>query len=385
MRRALNVPRGDALLAAVLVAAGQLELWALPSLDEQLREARLTTLPFVLASTVALGYRQRAPLATMCAVAAAAALQGALVAPTVMLTEIAAVLVAAYSLAAHADLRRAAVGAGVGFLSIASLAVATPSSTQEVASIALFLGAPWVAGRAVRAGRQYAARLEDLMIELERERERSAGLAVAEERARIAREVHDILAHGIGVVALQAAGAGRVLDRDPQRAREALASIEDASRQALGELRRLLQPLQPEAGDATSGPRPGLDQASKLVENARRAGQAVELRVEGDARSLTPGLDLAAYRIVQEALTNALKHAPGAATRVVVRYGRVAVELEVQDEGDGALGPPVPGSGHGLIGMRERVALYGGRFEAGPRSPQGFRVYARLPVEEATR
>ena len=382
MRSTLHLLRGDALLVVILLA-GQLELWALPSLDEPLREARLGTLPFVLASTVALGWRRRAPLASMCAVAASVALQGALVAPTVMLTEIAALLVAAYSLAAHADFRRAVAGAGVGFLSIASLAVATSDSPQGVASIALFLGAPWLAGRAVRAGRLYAARLEDLTIQLERERERSAGLAVAEERARIAREVHDILAHGIGVIALQAAGARRVLDRDPQRTREALASIEDASRQALAELRRLLEPLQPEPVDFLSGPRPGLDQTLQLVENARRAGQAVELRVEGDARALTPGLDLAAYRIVQEALTNALKHAPGAATHVVVRYDRATVELEVEDDGDGVLGPSVPGSGHGLIGMRERVALYGGKFEAGRRSSQGFRVYARLPVEEA--
>jgi len=211
----------------------------------------------------------------------------------------------------------------------------------------------------------------------ERERELAAREAVVEERARIARELHDVIAHNVSMMVVQAGAERRVLDSANGSTREVLQTIEQIGRGALTEMRRLVGMLRSD-GDDPLAPQPGLDDVATLVGQVREAGLPVELTVEGERRDLPAGIELSAYRIVQEALTNALKHAGEAHAQVSVRYGADSLELEILDDG-GASAPASPG-GHGLVGMRERVALYGGRFEASRRPGGGFAVRAKLPM-----
>jgi signal transduction histidine kinase len=199
---------------------------------------------------------------------------------------------------------------------------------------------------------------------------------VAEEQARIARELHDVIAHNVSVIVVQAAAADDVFDVDPARAREALRSIEATGREAMGELRRLLGGVR--AADESYRPQPGLGRLDELVEQVRAGGLTVTVRVDGTPRPLAPGVDLSAFRIVQEALTNTLRHAAASRADVTVRYGPEAIDLEVRDDGIGGGAPARDGSGHGLLGMRERAALTGGTLAAGPAPGGGFVVRARL-------
>jgi signal transduction histidine kinase len=200
----------------------------------------------------------------------------------------------------------------------------------------------------------------------------------------VARELHDVLAHNLSVMVIQAAAARRVLERDPEAAAQAADLIGRTGREAMTELRYVFGPVRREDGD-TLGSAPGLAQLSHLASRAHRAGLPVEVRVEGTPLELRPGADMAAYRVVQEALTNTLKHARGARATVIVRYEPGDVVLEVLDDGAGSgpNGAPLDGGGHGLVGMRERVALYGGRLEAGRLDGGGFAVRARLPTAGA--
>ncbi len=285
-----------------------------------------------------------------------------------------------YSVAAHAD-RRIALLAGVAGL--AALIVPVLHETDyDFTSFAFHLlvfPAAWVLGDNLRTRRAYYAALEERAARLERERDEQAQRAVAEEQARIARELHDVLAHNVSVMVVQAAAAGDVFDSHPGRAREALRSIEQTGRAALQELRRLLGAVRT-VDDEALAPQPGLKLLPELVDHVRRAGLAVELSVEGEPRPLAAGVDLSAYRVVQEALTNTIKHAHASTADVRVRYDDGRVELFVADDG---IGPSANGStdGHGLIGMRERVALYGGELETAARPEGGFLVRASLPAE----
>ncbi|HZU20570.1 MAG TPA: sensor histidine kinase [Gaiellaceae bacterium] len=213
---------------------------------------------------------------------------------------------------------------------------------------------------------------------VERERELAAREAVVEERARIARELHDAIAHNVSMMVVQAGAERRVLDDGHRSTREVLETVEQIGRGALTEMRRLVGMLRSDEDDPLA-PQPGLDDLERLVVQVREAGLPVELSVEGDRRRLPVGLELSAYRIVQEALTNALKHAGDARARVCVRFRDDSLELEVVDDGAGAQARTV-GGGHGLVGMRERVAMYGGRFEAGRRPAGGFTVRVLLPI-----
>jgi signal transduction histidine kinase len=229
-------------------------------------------------------------------------------------------------------------------------------------------------GQTLREGSEAKQRAE----RLEREREEQARAAVAEERARIARELHDIVGHSVSVMTVQAAGVRSLLRPEQEREREALEIIEQTGREALAEMRRLVGVLRrPEEGPALA-PQPSLEHVEKLVSQAREAGLPVKLRVEGDPVQLPAGVDLTAYRLVQEGLTNAIKHARAETAEVVVRYGEGRVELTVSDDGRGD-GDGVKG-GNGLVGMRERVSVYGGELDAGPRPEGGFRLHATLPV-----
>lgn len=245
----------------------------------------------------------------------------------------------------------------------------------------VFFALAWALGKTLRWRQLRGDRLEARTLELEAAREQQVRAAVSEERAQIARELHDVVAHSVSLMVLQAGAARQALDLQPERARESLRSVEATGRTAMSELRRMLGVLRKpgEADDLT--PQPSLRHLDLLIAQMRQAGLEVDLDVQGSTETAPPGVDLAAYRIVQEGLTNVLKHATRGRARVHIRGD--AAEVEVAVENDGAPGRTSngTGTGHGLIGMRERVNLYGGTFEAGPRPDGGFSVRARLPFE----
>ncbi|NGN65135.1 sensor histidine kinase [Streptomyces sp. A7024] len=250
----------------------------------------------------------------------------------------------------------------------------------------------WVLGDSIRTRRAYYAELEERARRLEKEREAQSRVAVAAERARIARELHDVVAHNVSVMVVQADGAAYVLDQAPDQAKQALGTISSTGRQALTEMRRLLGVLRTDGTEQVGEyvPQPGVDQLTDLVEQVRGTGITVDFKVDGTPRELPSSIELTAYRIVQEALTNTRKHGgPNAGATVRLTYGDSGVELLVEDDGRGAERELVEeggadGLGHGLIGMRERVGMVGGRLETGPRPGGGFRITALLPLKPAT-
>jgi signal transduction histidine kinase len=293
--------------------------------------------------------------------------------------------VAVYSVAAY----------GSRWVSLAGLVVAevgsvanqlTPGRFQAptVISNALLIAAVWLLGHFVGVRRVYVGQLEERTAELEQAREELARRAVVEERLRLARELHDVVAHAMSVIAVQSGVGAHVADSRPEEVGKALAAIETTSRAALTELRRLLGVLRQDSEpQASLTPMPGLANLDSLLAEVGKAGLAVRVRVEGTPLQLPAGVDLSAYRIVQEALTNVVKHAGPAHAQVTIRYRGQEVAVEVTDDGRGAVPPVGDGrgrTGHGLIGMRERVAAFNGDLEAGPRSDGGFRVAARLPL-----
>ncbi|KPC65990.1 sensor histidine kinase [Streptomyces chattanoogensis] len=247
----------------------------------------------------------------------------------------------------------------------------------------------WVLGDSIRTRRAYWAQLEEKAARLEKERETQSRIAVAAERARIARELHDVVAHNVSVMVVQADGAAYVLDAAPDQAKQALETISGTGRQALAEMRRLLGVLrtgeQPESGEYV--PQPGVEELADLIDQVRGAGLPVDFRIEGEPRPLPSSIELTAYRIVQEALTNTRKHGgPDAGATVRLAYRDSELDLLVEDDGRGAQQElyeegGADGLGHGLIGMRERVGMVGGSLHAGPRPGGGFRISAVLPLK----
>ncbi len=298
------------------------------------------------------------------------------------------VVVAFYTVAANEPRRRAMVAAaataGCVLLSFAAYAAfdSIAGWTANLSVTYLSFGLAWLIGDNLRVRRAYTRQLENRAAELEIEREEKAVQAVTEERARIARELHDVVAHYVSVMVVQAAGARRVVDKDPVAAKGALEAVEAAGRTALAEMRRMLEVLRTD--DPGMGPQPGLGEIDRLIGHVRDAGLPVEYSVQGTACCLPAGMDLAAYRIVQEALTNTVKHGGKASARVAVRYTDETLEIEVVDDGRGAAAPlqaGAEGGGHGLIGMKERVGLFGGELQTGPILTGGYRVFARMPIE----
>jgi len=333
--------------------------------------------PASLLMTLPLAWRRRAPLAVTIVVMGALVFESLVVgsAPTPDV-QLVGWLIAIYSVAAHCDRTRALIGGAVSLA--AGLVWMGPA--DFLFPVVVFGGA-WLAGRLVRQRHVYAVALEERAEALERERDANTRVAAAEERARIARELHDILSHSVSVMVVQAGAERMALGTERASPGEALESIENTGRQALAEMRRLLGLLRTDDEPPAHEPQPTVAELERLVSQVREAGLPVELVVHGEPNGLPPGVAVSAYRIVQEALTNVLKHAGPASARVVVRYGTQELELEVADDGRGE--HESDGTGHGLVGMRERVALYGGDLEARARSGGGFVVRARLPLAPA--
>ena len=322
---------------------------------------------------VAIAWRRQAPVAVLVVEIAGLALEPrALAAPQTI-----ALFIAAYSAALYSD-RRVLVPA---LLLVAATAASASAGSLPVARWLLpfvLLGLVWLAGSALRRREMRAEASADRADRLEREQE----AALRAERARIARELHDLVTHSVSVMVLQTGAAREIMSRDEHRSRALLESVESSGRSALEELRHMLGLLADRDGDAPLSPQPGVTEIPTLIEQVRQAGVAVELSVEGQPRVVSGGVAVAAYRIVQEALTNVLKHAGGAPSQVVVRWADSALELEILDHG-----PPNDGAqrdtplGRGIAGMRERAAMYGGTLDAGPGPDRGYAVRAHLPLE----
>ncbi|MFF3458708.1 sensor histidine kinase [Streptomyces sp. NPDC002730] len=360
-------------------------------------EPRITAVLIVLLLSLVVALRRRMP-EKMLVLAAALG-----VAQLVLDVEVNpgdfAMLVIIYTVAAHDGARWASRLALVGGLSAGTLAqLRWPEANTGVGGkifFTIFMSVPfalaWVLGDSIRTRRAYFAQLEERATRLEKEREAQAKVAVAAERARIARELHDVVAHNVSVMVVQADGAAYVLDAAPDQAKQALETISSTGRQALAEMRRLLGVLRtgdaPESGEYV--PQPDVEQIEDLVEQVRGSGLTVDFKIEGTPRPLPSGVELTAYRIVQEALTNTRKHGgPEAGASVRLVYFDDGLGLLVEDDGRGSAHElyedgGADGRGHGLIGMRERVGMVGGTLDTGPRPGGGFRISALLPLKPA--
>jgi signal transduction histidine kinase len=338
----------------------------------------------------ALALRRRLPGTALVLVAAVQV--GLLATGTAPGANVPAELIAPYSVAAYAGRRvrlACAVAAAVALVVVA-LPWWSPGVRQGLLGFVVGGAGAWLLGAVMRRRRAGVGRLVEHAQRLERERDLQARKAVADERLRIARELHDVVAHNLSVVVVQAQAMQPMLARYPNQARGLAQSIGDTGREALEEMRHLLGVLRTSddeepAGAEPLGPQPGLDRLDTLVAQVRQAGLPVTLTTSGTPRRLSPAVELSAYRIVQEALTNVLKHAGPAQVEVAVRYQDDGLVLRVTDDGRGAASSlateRLPSSGHGLVGMRERVSLFGGELSVGPRAGGGFEVRARIPVE----
>jgi signal transduction histidine kinase len=372
---------GDLALALAVTVLGQYEVWLRDDV-----QPRPIAAVCELVLGVALVWRRVAPTTTVAIVAVAGTVEAVGGVPLDSpLNPIIASVIAAYSLFVHATAHRAVAGGG---LLLAAIATQSASQHQELGSFAwaaVLLAGVAAVGWTVRSRTERVGTLEQEALDLERAREEQAREAVAQERARIARELHDVVSHSISVIAIQAQAVQRRLGPGHEKEVEDLRAVESTARQAMVEMRRLLGVLRADGEALPLAPQPGLSQLPALIDRATKAGLQVEVRTTGTPAPLPAGLDLTAYRVVQEALTNTLKHASARTASVALGYTPDELRLTVEDDGrgygDGAATVPVPGQGHGLIGMAERVSFYGGQLLTGPLDGRGFRVDVRLPIE----
>lgn len=355
----------------------------MPTLDDSRRDPDAGSLVLILLMTLPVAYRRVAPDIVMGTTGLATVVYYALGYPDTPAAL--GTLVALYSVAAHGNRKlavQALVYTTIG-LSI-SVLVSDPGdlTLQILISNYIIYGTAWVIGDNVRTRRAYTVELEARAARLEQERETNSREAVIDERRRIAREMHDVVAHNVSVMVVQAGAARRVMDTKPDQARTALSSIETTGRQALTEMRRLTGVLRRE-DEPDKAPQPGLDCLDELIEKTCEAGLPVDVVLEGRPYDLPQSVDLSAFRIVQEALTNSLKHAGPSKAVVWLKYGPGRLDLRVTDDGRGAAEQLSNGrpAGHGLVGMRERVALFGGDLKTGPLPGGGYEVMATLPLE----
>lgn len=337
--------------------------------------------PFLIVGSLALYWRRTRPLHAFCVLGAV----------TIILTMFdvnapvpAALICACYSLGAHAEERRLSIASFVGLLvaGFAVVLISDPQYLTDTVFITLVLSIAWVTGDSLRTRRHYQLSVLERAERAEALRDSLAHQAVAEERTRIARDLHDVVAHSMSLMVVQASAARRVVATDPEASKAALEAIETVGRNSLGEMRRILGVLRGEEDPSVLAPQPDLAALESLVDEFKAAGLPVTMTVGGTPRSLAPSVELTAFRIVQESLTNTLKHAGASAATVVIDYEDDTLRIEVEDDGTGepAFLPEAAGSQKGHVGMRERVAAFGGFFTARPRLDGGYHVSATLPL-----
>jgi len=327
--------------------------------------------PIAVLQVAPLLVRRRYPRGVLAAVTAGFIVQAIVYSPFPPIAQ----FIAVYTVAANLPRIEGLVAAAIA-TAAATIALLGLGDFNRAASDLIPLIGAWVLGDNLGTRRAYTRALEERAERLEREQEAERARAVAEEQARIARELHDVIAHSVSVMVVQAAAANDVFDSRPERVREALHAIETTGRSALAELRRLLGTVR--SDEADFAPRAGLDRLDELVAQVRAAGLNVTVSIEGAPRPLPAGVDLSAYRVVQEALTNTLKHADATRADVSLRYRDDELGVEVRDDGEGTGNGD--GHGRGLIGMRERVTAFGGSLETGRKNTGGFAVSARFPL-----
>jgi len=373
----------DVIVVAALALSAVVQVWQAP--ESSWAGGRAVHTVLIAAFTLPLLARRRFAVTAFVSIVAAAWVQlelgGDLGQPFF------AAVIGLYSVGSHAPAPQtfvgpAAIALQVAFVDVPRLRDGAP--VDEVVAAWFILIGIWAFGRWMRHRAHESLVLAERAQAAERDAQQQASRAVAEERARIARELHDLVAHSIGVMVIQAQGTQRAIETDPELARAALSSIESTGRTGMGEMRRLLGLLTTADEDADTMPQPTLKEVPDLVARVREAGPQVELAVEGTVRDLQPGVELTGYRVVQEAMTNVLKHARTSTVEVRIRYQPDSLDIEVRDcghEGSDVAASAEKG-GHGLVGMRERVGLYGGTLRTGSRPDgKGFMVHARLPLD----
>lgn len=368
-------PVFDLVLSGALVVAGLVEALTVETATAPWLHAAITTVVMV-----ALAFRRSLPLVVLGIALAAIVVGGR---PDTPFLLFGAMVVACYSAGQFLEGRRALVGLllAVGPASFGLLL--DGGDPADLTAVAVLYGGPWVVGRLVQQQTRRADSAHARVAELERDDAVRREQAAAAERARIARELHDIISHSVSVITVQTQAVRRRLA--PEQVAEArdLAAVEHTARQAMVELRRLFGVLRTDGEPVSLAPQPGLDQLPRLLERTKEANLTLDLRIEGEPTPLSPGIDLAAYRIVQESVTNAIKHAGEARVTVTLAYAPTELAISVVDDGLGR--GRRNGTGHGLVGMRERVSVYGGHLDAGPCPGGGFAVRAVLPITESAR
>jgi signal transduction histidine kinase len=363
--------RGDLLLAAVVVVLGVVEL-----LVDQLGPLTVA-IPVTVVAGASISVRRRWPLVTVvCCFSALVTDTWAGVPLSEPVTPIAWILLCQYSAARHLRQRNGLLALAIGYGFFVST---LPKDSSDLGFGTILVTAPWLVGVAMRTAAHESATLSGRAEELERRRDEDMRAAAAAERGRIARDLHDVIAHSVSIMVVQAAGAEQVIAQDPDKAAVALQRIQDVGRGAMTEIGALLGLLREHGEEIGMSSHPGVADLASLVTEARSGGLPVELRFEGEQRELPPGVELSIYRVVQEALTNVRKHAGSAQVIVTIGYRPDEVRLDVVDTGSG-VATPGPGSRQGLVGIRERVAVYGGTLLAGPQTSGGYALRACIPI-----
>ena len=368
----------DRLLALALVVGVELEL----ALKANVTGPRGLNMLLYGVAALALFQRRQRPLIPMTAIAVAGTVgEAALTGPPDIVFTILMLVTGAYSVGAHSEQRAAFAGLALA-VGVVIAVSAIRHDSDVIFPVVFFAFIPWLVGRTLRHQAALARELAEKADRAELARDEEERRAIAAERSRIARELHDVLAHNLSVIVVQASAAGRIVERDPDTANDAAQLIRATGRETLAELRHLFGTVRRGEGEPLAGP-PGVFQIERLAARARESGLSVRVKLEGTPVALPAGVDVTAYRVVQEALTNTLKHAGAAHAVVTVRYEPWELVVEVEDDGSGA--EPngdlsAMGGGHGLVGMRERVQVYGGKLQAGRRRGGGYAVRARLPT-----
>jgi signal transduction histidine kinase len=376
----------DVVLAAIILSLGLVGRVDIEGLNDIfLRESNWLHVVLIVLMSAPLALRRVFPASVFGVVLGAWVVDRAFDYPESLATV--GVLVAFYTIGTELPRRRSFYIGGLSalfvlFWTILGTLVLESVTAVSIATTTIATVTPFLIGREMRTRRERAEELRQKVADAEREREESARRAVEAERARIARELHDVVAHQMTVMTIQAEGARRIADGADPRVLEALDTIKATGHSALAEMRRVVGLLRETEGAAELAPLPRLEDLTSLVEQVRSAGVAVDLTIGGDARPLADGVELSAFRIIQESLTNAVQHGgPGVSAEVTVNYGDDSLDVRVDDDGRGAAAAPSNGGGNGLVGMRERVAVLGGSLEAGAKPGGGYRVHASIPYQ----